>query len=275
MPESKEVKLGISSLSYPWAVGVRKGPRLRIRMSAFDLLEQAHALGVKFLQIADNLPLENLPWETMIRLKRTASELGIKILVGTRGTGKDHLYKFLEITQFLGSPILGVIPDIFGKREVLSEFEENLRTVLPEYEKAGARMVLENLEVYKTQEYKKLMEAVNHPNLRICLDLANALGAMEGPEYVMQELGPYCGNYHFKDVVVTRSETQIGFSVEGRPCGQGQLSLPWALEQLRQYGIDHTTILVLWPPWQGSIEKTVELEKQWVAESVDYIKSLS
>ena len=186
MPESKELKFGISSWSYPWAVGVRKGPRPKIRMSALDLVEQAHALGVKFLQIAENLPLENMPWETLIRLKRTANELGLKIEVGTEGTGHDHLHKFLEIAQFLGSPILKVIPAISEKQDALSSMEEIFRIILPEFEKAGIMIVLENMDTYKTHEYRELMERINHPNLRICLDLANSLGAMEGPEYVMQ-----------------------------------------------------------------------------------------
>ena len=274
MPENKDFQFGISSWSYPWAVGVRRGPKLHQCMSVQDLLEQAHKLGVNILQIADNLPLENLPWESMIRMKRTAAELGIKIEIGTKGTGTNHLQKFLEIAQFLGTDLVRVLPGIFGRRAALDEVEKNIRAVLPDYEKAGVTMALENQEAYKAHEYSELMEKINHPNLRVCLDLANALGAMEGPEYVMQELGPWCGNYHFKDVVVTRGETVMGFTVEGRPSGQGDLSLPWALDQLSGLGIKHTTIIELWPPWQGSLDETVELEKKWVAESVAYMKSL-
>ena len=274
MSENKDFQFGISSWSYPWAVGVRKGPKLHQCMSALDLLEQAHKLGVSILQIADNLPLENLPWETMIRLKRTAGELGIKIEIGTKGTSENHLQKFLEIAQFLGTDLVRVLPAIFGRRAALEEVEKNIRAVLPDYQEAGVNMVLENQEAYKAHEYRELMEKINHPNLRICLDLANALGAMEGPEYVMQELGPWCGNYHFKDVVVTRGETVMGFSIEGRPSGQGELSLPWALEQLKGFGVEHTTIIELWPPWQGNLDETVALEKKWVADSVAYMKSM-
>ena len=275
MSWSMEVKFGISSWSYPWAVGVRKGPRPEKRMSALDLVEQTYALGVRLLHITDNLPLENLPWETMIRLKRTSNQLGVRIEVGTRGADVDHLYKFLEIAQFLGSPIVSLIPVKTGKKVLLSEIEENLRSVLSEFEKAGVMITLVNQEAYKSLEYRKLMERINHPSLRMCLDLANALGAMEGPEYVMQELGPWCGSYHFRDVVIIRSGPLMGFTVEGRPSGQGQLSLPWALGELKKYDVEHNTIIELWPPWQGSIEETTELEKKWVAESIDYFNSLA
>jgi sugar phosphate isomerase/epimerase len=243
-------------------------------MGALDLVEKAYQLEVDLVQIADNLPLENLPWESMIKLKRTASELGVKIEIGTRGTKKEHLHKFLEIAQFLGTDLVRVLPAIFGKRVAISELEDNLRAALPEYDEAGVAMVLENQEAYKAAEYRELMERINHPNLRICLDFANALGALEGPGHVMEELGPWCGNFHFKDIAVVRGETAIGFTIEGRPAGQGILSLPWALEKLKEYGIEHTTIIELWPPWQGSMDETMELEKKWVEESVAYMKSL-
>jgi 3-oxoisoapionate decarboxylase len=274
MPLASNFQFGISSWSYPWAVGVRKGPRPVNRMSAQDLVENAHELGVEILQIADNLQLENLPWETMIKLKRTAGEFGVKIEIGTRGTKKDHLNKFLEVAQFLGSTLVRVQPCIFGKRASISEVEENIRSVIKEYEKAGVIMVLENQEGFKAHEYRELMENINHPNLRICLDLANAIGAMECPEYVMKELGPWCGNFHFKDVVAIRAETVVGFNIEGRPSGKGQLSLPWALDQLNTFGVQCSTIIELWPPWQGNIGDTIELEKKWVIESIAYAKSL-
>lgn len=273
MSDNTGFRFGISSWSFPWAVGVRNAPRPGKKMTAEALVQKAHEMGVKIVQIADNLPLENLPWESMIRLKRTAGELGIKIEVGTKGIRKEHLEKFLEVAEFIGSGLVRVLPAIFGKRIPVEELEKNLLEVLPDYEKAGVNLVLENQETYKAEEYRELMERIYHPNLRICLDLANALGAMEGPEHVMQLLGPWTKNFHFKDVEIIRGATAMGFTIEGRPAGKGQLSLPWALERLKGYGAEHTTIIELWPPWLGSIEETIELERQWVEESVNYLKT--
>ena len=66
-------QFGISSWTYPWAVGVSKGPRLKRRLGVLDILENARSLGVGLVQYSDNLPLENLPWETMVKLKRVSS----------------------------------------------------------------------------------------------------------------------------------------------------------------------------------------------------------
>ena len=190
------------------------------------------------------------------------------------GTDVSHLYKFLEIAQFLGSPMISILPVKPGNPAMLSEIEKNLRSVLPEFEKAGVMINLANQEICKTYEYRELMERINHPLLRMCIDLANGLGAMEGPAYVMQELGPWCGSFRYRDFKVIRSETSMGFSIEGTPSGKGQLSLPWILEELESHTLNPTIIIELWPPRQGDIEATVELEKQWVAESVAYLRSL-
>ena len=193
MIRENKIVFGIGSWSFPWAVGTGKGPRPKKRMSALDLLEQARSLGVGHLRISENLPLENLPWETMIRLKRTANEYAVKIDVGTMGTDVAHLQKFLEVAEFLGSPMVSILPVKPGNTARLSEIENNLRTVLPEFERAGVMITLANQEFYKSHEYRELIEGINHPLLRMCIDPAIGLGAMEGPEHVMQELGPWCG----------------------------------------------------------------------------------
>ncbi|HEC42650.1 MAG TPA: hypothetical protein ENI20_07470 [Bacteroides sp.] len=274
MADNQNPKLGISSWTYPWAVGVSKGPRLKRRMDVLEILENARSLGIGLVQYSDNLPLENLPWETLVKLKRLSSEYNIKSEVGTRCVEPKHLLKFLEIAIFLKSPILRTLPCHHGKYLPVSEVEKNLREVLPEFEKEGVVIVLENQESYKAAELAAMMEAIDHPNLRICLDLANALGAMEGPEYVMSKLGPWCGNFHVKDVSVIRTQTHMEFLVEGRSAGNGNIPIKWALDQLKEFGVSHTTIIELWPPWQGDIESTVKLEETWVAESVEFMRRL-
>jgi sugar phosphate isomerase/epimerase len=275
MPDNKKHRFGISSWAYPWAIGVARGPRLKKRLSAIELLEKAIALGVDRVQIGWNLPLEDLPWESMVKLKRYAGENGINIEVGTRGTGREHIMKFLEIAHFLKSPIMRTSPEsIQGNRKGMQELQKRLREVLPEYQKEGITIVLDNQENFKASELEGLMQNMDPPNLGLCVDLSYAIGSMEGPQYVMNRLGPWCRNFILKDVAAIRTQTQMGFLVEGRPAGKGQLPLKWALEQIRQTGTEHTTILELWPPWQGDIASTIKMEEDWVAESVKYMQKL-
>jgi len=253
---------------------VAKGPQPLRKMTAMELLSRAKEYEVDLLQFADNLPLEKLSRPELEKLAAVAKEEGISIEVGTRGNEEAHLLKLLEITIQFNSPILRVLPAFFGSSAVMKEVEANIRRVLPRFEREEVTIVLENTEAFKAAEYAALMERMDHPNFKMCLDLANALGTMEGPEYVMDKLLPYVGNFHFKDVKVTRSETIVGFSVVGTPSGQGDLSLPWILEQLEAQDLAPSIIIELWPTFMENIEKTMALEEAWVRESVDYMRSV-
>ncbi|MEX0980588.1 MAG: sugar phosphate isomerase/epimerase family protein [Bacteroidales bacterium] len=267
-------KFGISSWCYPWSVGVAKGPIPEKKMTALELLQKAVEHGADLVQIADNLPLENLTEQQLEELRDFSVSRGISIEVGTKDIQRDHLLRMLEIAGFLGSPILRVLPAFFGSNAVMKEVEELIAAVLPDFERRGVTMVLENTEAFQAEEYAGLMERIGHPRFRMCIDLANALGAMEGPEYFLGKMIRYCGNFHFKDVTIRRSETLMGFSVEGRPAGQGDLSLPWILDHMKSEGLTPSIILELWPPFDRTIERTMDLEDRWVKESMSYVKSL-
>ena len=66
----------------------------------------------------------------------------------------------------------------------------------------------------------------------------------------------------------------MGFRVEGRPAGKGQLNVPRLLELLKSTGACSSAILELWPPLQASLSDTITLEHQWAEESVAYLKTL-
>lgn len=267
-------RFGISSWSYPWSIGVAKGPQPPVKMSAIELLYKAKEHGVRLVQIADNLPLEKLSDNELTELVEFSAENDIDIEVGTKGIEVDHLLNFLSIAQKLDSPILRTLPALFGKKAEFDVVKQNIMEVLPQFEEADVTIVLENTEAFHACEYVELMKSIDHSHFRMCVDLANALGIMEGPEYVMEELLPYCGNYHFKDVEVIRSQTLMGFSVHGKPAGQGQIPLPLVLNKLTEFQLFPSIIIELWPPLQSSIEETMQLEDKWVGESVAYLKTV-
>lgn len=269
-----KLNFGISSWCYPWSMGVVKGPQPPQKMTWQELLNKAVEFEVSLVQFADNFPLEKLSVSEQDDLKFFADENNISLEVGTKGIEEAHLMEMLDIALKFNSPILRVLPAFFGSSAILKEVESKINRVLPWFEKEGITMVLENTEAFKAVEYAGLMQRVNHPNLQMCVDLANALGIMEGPEFVMEKLIPYCGNFHFKDVEVKRSETVVGFTVYGAPAGKGDLSLPWIIEQLDLNRKSPSIIIELWPTWQGNIEDTMILEEKWTRESVAYMKSV-
>lgn len=269
-----DVKFGISSWTYPWSVGVANGPVPPSKLTVMDLLQKAIALDVKILQIADNLPLEKLSQAELLEFRTAATANNISIEVGTKGIDAEHLMNFLDIAVFLKSTVVRTLPGSINHKADLSEVEINLRKVLPAYQRAGVVIVLENYEAFTAIEYVDLMQGINHPNLRMCIDLANALGKMEEPYYFMEKLAPFCGNFHFKDFEVVRSQSFLGFSVVGKPAGEGVIPVKWVMSQLMKYDLYPSMIIEAWPPFQENIEETIKMENEWAKQSVDYLRTL-
>ena len=107
------MKLGVSSFTFPWAIGGIEADH-PLAMDAFALLEKAHSLSAEVLQIADNLPIGHLGDAELQKLKTAADNFGIALEVGTRGIRSENIDRFLSIAQILGSPILRVVIDSKG-----------------------------------------------------------------------------------------------------------------------------------------------------------------
>lgn len=78
------MKLGIGSHTYAWAVGVPGYPGCPAEggLTGQGLLRKASTLGIRLVQIADNLPLKALTAQQLTDLEQLAAELEIRIEVG-------------------------------------------------------------------------------------------------------------------------------------------------------------------------------------------------
>ena len=85
------MRAGISSWSYPWAIGVPGYDPPPVPLDVFGLLGRAAALGAEVVQIADNLPVDELSAEDIDRLSAAARRAGIALELGTRGVEAPHL----------------------------------------------------------------------------------------------------------------------------------------------------------------------------------------
>jgi len=121
-------------------------------------------------------------------------------------------------------------------------------------------------------ELRAALEAVGSSWFGIVLDTVNSLAVPEGWKHVAEVLAPYTISLHMKEFVVQRVWSMMGFVVEGRPAGKGQVDLPWLLGLLRAAGSDCNMILELWPPEQKTRQETIELEQAWVVESIQYLR---
>lgn len=267
------MRLGISSYTFSWAVGVpgREPPR---PLTPLGLLDRAAALGVRLVQVIDNMPLFGLPDPELDAFRRRAEDLGIEIEIGTSGIRPDHLAAFLKLARRLGAKLVRVLTDTADDRPSVSEMEALLRESLPEFERAGVRIAVENHDRIPSRDIARIMERIHNPYLGVCLDTVNSFGALEGPEVVVRTLAPWAVNLHLKDFCIRRANYQMGFVIEGRPAGQGMLNVPWLLEEIAKAGANPNAVLELWTPEEPSLAETIAKEERWAEESIRYLRGL-
>jgi sugar phosphate isomerase/epimerase len=243
-------------------------------MNTFDLLDLAHKLKVSVVQIADNLPLDQLSEADLSRLRAQADAQRIQIEVGTRGIGADHLRRYLDLARFFGSPILRVVVDTREDHPSPDEVIARLRPLLADFARADVILAIENHDRFTTDALIQIMRTLESAHVGICLDTVNSFGALEGPALVVDRLGPWTVNLHIKDFAVRRADHNMGFTIEGRPAGQGQIDVPWLLREVGKHGRDFNAILELWPPPGESLDATIAKERAWAEISVAYLQGV-
>jgi len=264
------MKLGISSYTYTWSVGV-PGSLPSQPWDELKLLQKAVELKVDCLQIADNLPLHTMDEARLMALKKAAGNATIGLEVGARGMVPEMLERYIEIAHFLESPILRYVIDGPGFTPTIAEVVSIIKGVLPELESRGIKLAIENHDRLTSREFLEIIQGSGSALVGICLDSVNSMGAGEGIETITSLLAPYTFNLHIKEFIVERHPHMMGFSIEGRPVGQGQLPLGWMLEQLGSQC--QSAILESWTPPEDNIEESMAKEEKWAMQSIEYLKS--
>jgi sugar phosphate isomerase/epimerase len=267
------MKLGISSYTYTWAVGV-PGMFPVKKFSAYDLVDKASLSDVSLVQIADNLCLENYSRTELQNLLRYAKEREISIEFGSRGLTSEHTLKCLEIAEDLSSPILRMVIDGPGYEPDLNSVVKIIKNLLPEMKSKNISLAIENHDRFKAREFENIIQSVGSELVGICLDSVNSMGAGEGFETVSEILLPYTINLHVKDFSVTRVSHKMGFIIEGRPAGQGMLKIRETIEKLSALNRCGSAILEQWTPPEVNIEDSVIKEEKWAVESIRFLKTI-
>jgi sugar phosphate isomerase/epimerase len=266
------MRLGVSSYTFVWAAGVPGYPPPPQPLTVEGLLQKAADLGVRVVQIADNLPLDRLSDAELNALAADARRRGIDLEVGTRGIDPDHLRTYLRLAVRLGSPLVRVVLDTDTSRPSPADAVAALRDVLPEYARADVCLAIENHDRFPAATLAEMIERLGGRHIGICLDTANSIGCGEGLETVVRVLGRWVVNLHVKDFRAERLPHKKGFVVEGCPAGQGLVNVPWLLAELQARGRDVNAIVELWPPPAATPAESVAREDDWAAESVRYLR---
>jgi sugar phosphate isomerase/epimerase len=261
------MKLGISSYTYTWAVGAL-GWAPEKPLDALRLVERTQALGLKLLQIADNLPVDALPSSRLRELKTAAKDADIEIEIGARGARPDNLIRHLRIAEFLESRLVRFIIHAPDYDPSPDEAARALAQVAADFERADVTLAIENHEKYRSDEIRQIVEATNSDHVGVCLDTVNNFGALEDPVHVVEILGPIAVNLHIKDFEIHRHSHMMGFNIVGTPAGEGRLDIPWLLRRLKDFRRDPNAILELWTPPEQTLQETIAKEAEWAERSV-------
>lgn len=263
------MKLGISSYSFTWAIGV-PGSLPEKRLNETDLLNIAKDMNLGLVQIADNLPLHIMPASQLENLIQKAHEYDIQLEVGSKIMDHDNLEKYIYIAEKIKSKILRFIIDGDDFKPNITEIISIIRNAESELRKRGITLALENHDRLLASEYVQIVEKINSNFVGICIDCANSLGVGEGFHEVVEQLAPFAVNFHLKEVYIKRKYHKMGFDIEGKPFGEGCLPLKWMLEQLPPKC--QTAILEQWTPPEETLQATIIKEREWADKSISYLK---
>jgi 3-oxoisoapionate decarboxylase len=265
------MKLGISTYTYGWGVGI-PGKFPQQPLTELDLLERASQFGVRLVQFGDNLPLHELPEDRLEALARQAQAQGISLELGARRLTLEHLHRYLGLAERLEAAFIRFVVEAPDYEPEVEEIIALLKAAVPVLEHKGVSVGLENHDRLKASAFAYIMERVGSERVGICLDSVNSMGAGEGLEQIVDTLAPYTINLHVKDFGIRRLPHLMGFQIDGRPAGQGMLQVPWLLEKLAPYGRCRTAVLEQWVVPEEDLEETVVKERAWAEESMAYLR---
>lgn len=267
------MRLGIGSYAFAWAIGV-PGHEPARRMTVFDLLDEAHRLGVQVVQLCDNLPLTELSMGDLDRFEQQVQRLGIAVELGTRGLDPKTLRSYLSLCTRFGSPILRLVVDSAGDEPSAQATVKRLQPFIKECARANVQLAIENHDRFSSATLAWVIEQLGHEHAGICLDTVNSFGALEGPEVVVRSLGHLVLCVHVKDFTLRRVSHNMGFVVEGCAAGQGRLDVSWLLQAVRPKAAFANAILETWVSPSNSLEETIARERQWAELGIRYLRTL-
>ena len=133
------MKLGLSSYTFPWAIGLPDAPPER-PLTALQLLEKAQELGVGLVQFGPNMPLDNLPDKELHDVVKHANSWEIDLEMGTVGIAPEPLRDQIQFAKRIGAILIKTMPEHpAGCIPTRTEIANSLRAVVDELAQFVAR----------------------------------------------------------------------------------------------------------------------------------------
>jgi 3-oxoisoapionate decarboxylase len=265
------MKLGISSFTYGWNVGIPESMPQN-PTTELDLVKKTIDFGLNCLQIGDNLPIHTFSEERKVTFRKALKDNHLRFELGAKKLTTEHLQNYIDLAVFFEAPLLRFIIDGENYEPSAEEVVKIINKAIPHLEADKITLGIENHDRFKATELAEIMATINHPNVGICLDCVNSIGAGEGLEHVANALAPYTVNLHVKDFKAKRLPHKMGFVIDGEIAGKGMTNLPWLVEKILPYGRCQSAILEQWVPPENDIEDSCKKETNWAELGIEYVK---
>jgi hypothetical protein len=265
------VKLGISSYTFPWAIGLPDAIPSH-PLTPLQLLAKAQDLGVGIVQFGPNMPLDQLPEKELREVVKQARAWKIDLEMGTIGIDPGRLRVQIQFAKRIGAILLKTTPEHPDGRILMgTEISNCLRAVVGELTEEKIGLAIDNSRI-PAQQLNEILGSIRTPWLGAALDTANPLALPQGCQLSVRVLGHRALSLQIKDFVVQPAAHGMGFSIKGCPVGKGQLNIPWIVESFAALRIEPSAILESWTPEQKTLEETLALEDAWAKQGVDYLR---
>ena len=265
------MKLGLSTYSFPWAIGASNFERKKLCVWR-SLLKYALEKKINYVQFGDNYPLLELSADEFNEIRETALENNISVEVGTSGLKFSNIQKYISIAKQLNTGFLRVIIDDDSFHPGIEDVIKTINNLLPVLHEFDVCLAIENHDRFKAKDLEFIVQKTSTEYVGICLDTCNSLGAGEGIYEILPVLLPYTVNLHIKDFTIERVSHKMGFKVFGTPAGDGMLNIPWLLHEVSKCEKCQTATLELWMDEEKDTDTTITKEKEWVEKSINYLK---
>lgn len=266
------MKIGVSTYAYRWAWGEHE--QLKNPLTLFDMIDKTKQFSAEVFQICDYPLIEEMDHQALVELKEYAHSHQIELEVGTQGIEPSHLEKYVNIAKVLESKVIRTMVHDQVNSPSIEQAKQWLNSSVDLLEEAGISIALETYEPVKTKDLIEIVQDVNSEKIGICLDPGNSISELEFPDDVIRNTAPYVTNVHFKDFRFTRRAGSVGFNLLGSPVGEGQLNLEYLLETIEKHGKNVNGVIELWLPFTETIDKTIELQNQWIERSVQNLQNM-
>ena len=265
------MKLGISSYTYPWAIGFPDAMPDH-PLTPLELLEKAQELGVGIVQFGPNLPLDKLSDAELREVVKKAESEKIDLEIATVGIAPTHLRQQIQLAKRTGAILLKTTPEgADGQIPLRLELSNALSAVVGELAAEKIGLAIDNSRL-PAAELNEILESIRSPWLGAALDTATPLAIPQGWQISVRVLAHRTLSLHIKDFIVQPAAHGMGLSVVGCPAGKGLLKIPWIKESFAALRIEPSAIVESWTPEQKTLQETIALEDAWAKQSVDYLR---